>query len=128
MEKPPYTEQGWVTAEARAFFETMLLGDARALVHHSAFPFQLEGKSINTGDELLQEWLKNLREKRTDLLTLYGVELLSPGEMEKKYGKPPARLQSIPWRNARTWVAVGNLSGHAAIAVFHDVGSGNWKV
>jgi hypothetical protein len=83
----------------------------------SGFPFQLEDRRLATPEELFGELLKNLRSKRTDLLTLYDVEILSPADMEKKYGKPPSRLRDLQWHGQHTWVAVGNVSGHAAVAV-----------
>jgi hypothetical protein len=99
-------------------FNDLISGDARGLVLLSGYPFQLEDRRLEMPDELHKEWLKNLRSKRTDLLTLYDLEVLTPSEMEKKYGKPPARLGSLPLRAPRTYVVVANLSGHAAIAVF----------
>ena len=68
-----------------------------------------------------------LREKRTDLLTLYGIELLTPQEMEKRYGKPPARLAELPWRSGRNKIAIANLSGHGAVAILREV-DGLWRV
>jgi hypothetical protein len=47
--------------------------------------------------------------------------------MEKKYGKPPARLNNLQWRGQHTWIAVGNLSGHAAVAVLRLDGQ-RWNV
>ncbi len=113
---------------ARAAFNNIISGDARSLVLGSGYPFQLEDRRLEMPDELHKEWLKNLRSKRTDLLTLYDIEVLTPAEMEKKYGRPPARLKGMPWNNPRTLIAVGNLSGHAAIAVFHGSASGNWQM
>ncbi len=117
-----------IADEAQRFFRQMLAGDARSLVERAAFPFYLEDRKIGAPEELFQEWLKSLRAKRTDLLTLQGVEVLTPAEMERKYGKPPARLASFPWRSSRTYLAVGNISGHASVAIFRDQGDGNWKV
>ncbi|MBI3183816.1 MAG: hypothetical protein HYZ28_16890 [Myxococcales bacterium] len=113
---------------ARAFLDHLLAGDARALVEHSDFPFQLEDRRVGTPEELFQEWLKHLRTKRTDLLALYGVEVLTPAEMEKKHGRPPARLQSMPWRGARTFLAVANLSGRPAVVLVKDTGQRGWRV
>lgn len=121
----PETEQ--VKYSAREFFSQLIAGDARGIVGNCGFPFQLEDRRLQTPDELFQEWLKNLRAKRTDLLTLYDIEVLAPADMEKKYGKPPARLANLPWRNPKTYVAVANLSGHAAIAVFRQQGP-SWAV
>lgn len=120
-------EQDQAKYFARDFFSTLLAGDARKVVGDCGFPFQLEDRRLATPEELFGELLKNLRAKRTDLLTLYDVELLSPADMEKKYGKPPSRLNNLNWRGAHTWVAVGNLSGHAAVAVVRLDGS-RWNV
>ena len=79
-------------------------------------------------DELHKEWLKNLRSKRTDLLTLYDVEVLTAAEMEKKYGRPPARLNAMPWKAPKTLIAIGNLSGHAAVAIFRLHPTGRWQL
>jgi hypothetical protein len=113
---------------ARAAFNSIISGDARSLVLQSAYPFQLEDRRLEMPDELHKEWLKNLRSKRTDLLTLYDIEVLTPAEMEKKYGRPPARLKAMPWNAPRTMIAVGNLSGHAAVAVFHSATNGVWQM
>ena len=108
---------------ARVAFNNIIAGDARGLVLQSGFPFSLEDRRVEMPDELFKEWLKNLRSKRTDLLTLYGIEVLTPAEMEKKYGRPPARLNALPWRNPRTMIAIGNLSGHATVAILHSANS-----
>jgi hypothetical protein len=102
---------------AREFFSLLLAGDARRVVTLCGYPFQLEDRRLASADELFGELLKNLRSKRTDLLTLYDVEMLTPADMEKKYGKPPARLRDLQWHGQHTWIAVGNVSGHAAVAV-----------
>ncbi len=115
-----------VADEARSFFAHLISGDARALVGHAALPFLLEGRRITGREELLGEWLKNLRGKRTDLLVLYDIEVLTPAEMEKKYGKPPARLSGWPARSGRTYFAVANLSGHGAVVLFRQE-EGQWR-
>jgi len=110
-----------VKALAHNFFNDVIAGDARSIVLHSGYPFYLEDRRLELPDELHDEWLKNLRSKRTDLHTLYDIEVLTPQEMEKKYGKPPARLKNLPWNTGtRTFIAVGNLSGHACIAVYRE--------
>lgn len=120
----PEVEQ--VKVMARIFVSHLVSADARSLVLLSAFPFQLEDRNLATPEELHKEWLKNLRSKRTDVLTLYGVDVYTPAEMEKKYGRPPARLAALPLRQPRTWIAVANLSGHAGVIVFRLVGAG-WQ-
>ncbi len=116
-----------VVESAKWFFADLIAANPAALVEQSAFPFYLENRKITQSRELLQEWTRNLSGKRTDLLVLYGIEVLTPGEMEKKYGKPPGHLAAIPWRGPDTYLAVANLSGHAAVAIFHRV-DGAWRV
>jgi hypothetical protein len=117
----PDVEQ--VRIMARLFASHIVSGDARNLVLLSSFPFQLEDRNLATPEELHTEWLKNLRNKRTDVLTLYGVDVLTPAEMEKKYGRPPPRLSRLPLHQPRTFVTVNNLSGHAAIVVWRMIQS-----
>lgn len=119
-------EQAFVVA--RSFFEALVSGDAGRVVDYAGLPFMLEDKKIERPDELRSTWAKHLRSKRTDLIALYGIEVLTPAEMEKKYGQPPARLKSWPWRNGpQQYLAVGNVSGRAAIVLLKYVGS-TWQV
>jgi len=122
------SEAEQVKYTARAVFNSIIAGDARSLVLQSAYPFQLEDRRLEMPDELHKEWLKNLRSKRTDLVTLYDVEVLTPAEMEKKYGRPPPRLNAMPWKAPRTMIAIGNLSGHAAVAIFRAHPTGRWQL
>lgn len=124
---PSEEEIAEVTTEAQRFFSRLLAADGRALVAQSAFPFHLEARRVDGPEDLLQEWLRHLRTKRTDLLTVRGLEVLTPAQMERKYGRPPPRLASFPWRFSRTYLAVADLSGRAAIAVFRAAGA-QWKV
>jgi hypothetical protein len=109
-----------VKLEARSILENLLTGDARGAASTLHYPFQLEDKRYNAPEELVAVWVKQLRMKRTDLMTLYDIEVLSMAEMEKKYGKPPARLGlgSLSMKDPDLFVAVGNLSGRAAVLVF----------
>jgi hypothetical protein len=116
-----------VMARAKRFFADLIAGNSAALVDQSSFPFYLENRKITQSRELLQEWTRNLGRKRTDLLVLYGIEVLTPAEMEKKYGKPPKHLVAIPWRGPDTYLAVANLSGHAAVTIFRRVDRA-WRV
>ena len=113
---------------ARAFFEHLIQGDAVGVAQYVALPFQLDATRFDDKDQTFQAFAKALREKRTDLLTLYGIELLTPQEMEKRHGKPPARLDKLPWKQSHTLIAVANLSGRAGIAVLHEVMPGRWAV
>lgn len=121
--EPATGEEERVGKAARRFFEALLQSDARSMTQGAVLPFFLEDAKLSTADDLLAEWLKHLRGKRADLLTLYGIEVVSPRQMEHRYGPPPQRLSAMPWRGADTFIAIANLSGHAAIAVFKRVGS-----
>ncbi|SES99473.1 hypothetical protein [Stigmatella erecta] len=107
-----------VKSEARAIFENLLMGDVRSFAEELLYPFQLEDKRYATAPELVTAWVKQLRQKRTDLVTLYGIEVLSLAEMEKKYGKAPARLGLGALKEPDLYAAVANLSGHPAILLF----------
>jgi hypothetical protein len=115
-----------VLERARSYFSDLLAARVREVVDQSELPFFLEGRKINTAEELFQEWTRNLGPKRVDLLKLYGIEVLTPAEMESKYGPPPARLGSFPWNSAHSYIAIGNLSGRAAIVLFRRGRSG-WR-
>jgi hypothetical protein len=109
-----------VKSEARFLIENLLSGDAKRAAAEFSYPFQLEDKKYATAEELVAAWVKQLRVKRTDLMTLFDVEVLSLAEMEKKYGKAPARLGlgSLSAKDTDIFAAVSNLSGHAAVLLF----------
>ncbi len=121
----PEAEQ--VRLQARRFVDELVSADVGRLVACSGLPFMLEDRRIDRADDLRAEWAKQLRGKRTDLLTIYDVAVFTPAEMEKKYGRPPPRLNGWPWRNAKTSIAVANLSGHAAVILLRQVGV-TWQV
>lgn len=113
---------------ARSFFEALVSGDAGRVVDYAGLPFMLEDRRIERPDELRSTWAKHLRSKRTDLIALYGIEVLTAAEMEKKYGQPPTRLKSWPWRaGGQQYLAVANVSGRAAIVLLKYAGS-TWQV
>jgi hypothetical protein len=125
---PSRTEPEQVRYFARAWFQALISGDAKLATSMSAIPFQFEERAVRTPEDLKAEWLKTLRSRRIDLLELYDLEVLTPAEMEKKYGKPPARLSGLRWRDPKTYVVVANLSGHAAVVVFRAVSVGfGWQ-
>ncbi len=107
-----------VKNEARYIFGNLLEGDVRGATGELNFPFQLEDKRYNTPEELVSAWVKQLRQKRTDLVTLYDIEVLSLPEMEKKYGKAPGRLGMSNLKDPDIYAAVANLSGRAAVLLF----------
>lgn len=112
---------------ARRFFEDLIAGDGRGMVAASGLPFAMEDRRIERIDELRGEWARILRSRRADLLALYSMEILTPAEMEKKYGRPPQRLSRWDLRGANTFLAVGNLSGHATVLLLRQVGI-TWQV
>jgi hypothetical protein len=112
---------------ARGFFNALIAADTGKLVARAGYPFYLEARRVDRPEELRTQLGKSLRTRRADLLKLFSVEVFLPADMEKKYGKPPARLSSWAWRQPNTYVAVGNLSGHATIVLLHQVGAA-WQV
>lgn len=121
----PPAEQAQVVA--RGFFTDLIAADTGKLVARSGYPFFMEARRVDRPEDLRTQWGKSLRSRRVDLLKLYSVEVFLPVEMEKKYGKPPARLSAWNWRSPNTYVAVGNLSGHAAVLLLHQAGAA-WQV
>lgn len=117
--------QAEVRDEARYLLSYLLTGDVRGTPPMLSFPFHLEERRFDTPESLVVTWVKQLREKRTDLVTLYDIEVLPYSEMEKKYGEPPARLGALPTRG-EVYAAVANLSGRAAIILYRRDGA-DWK-
>jgi len=107
-----------IQGEARFLFQSLITGDVRSAANELFYPFQLEDKRYATPEELVVTWVKQLRLKRTDLITLYDIEVLQLAELEKKYGKPPARLGMDLRSEKDLWAAVGNLSGRPGIFLF----------
>ena len=121
----PAVDQARVSA--RHFFTDLINADPTAILAHCGFPFMLEDRRVDRPDELRADWVKSLHSKRTDLLKLYDLEVLTPQEMVKKFGAPPRRLSSWGFRAPNTFVGVANLSGHAAVVVLKQVGAA-WQV
>jgi len=121
------SEVSAVRSQARTYFADLLAQRIPEVVEQSEIPFYLEGRKVGSRDELASKWAQNLADKRLDLLTLYGIEILTPSEMLKRYGDPPSRLSTLPWRRPRTYLAVANISGRPTIAVFHRSAAG-WRV
>ena len=115
-----------VRDDAQYVMNYLLTGDVRAIVTMVAFPFQLEERRFDAGEPLVATWVKQLRNKRTDLITLYDIEVLPYADFEKKYGKPPARLGAIVPRGVEVYAAVANLSGHAALLLYRASPEG-WR-
>ncbi|PZR10762.1 MAG: hypothetical protein DI536_18980 [Archangium gephyra] len=121
----PVQDQALVVA--RSYFNDIVAGDAARMLARSGFPFFMESRRVDRPEELLSQWSKSLRSRRTDLLKLYSVEVMTPAEMEKKFGKAPARLSAWNLKAPNTYVAVGNLSGHATILLLRQAGVA-WQV
>jgi hypothetical protein len=112
--------------EARYLFTYLLSGDVRGAIPLLTFPFQLEERRFDAPEALIATWVKQLRQKRIDLITLYDVEVLPLAEMEQKYGKPPARLGAFVPRGVEVYAAVANLSGRAAVVLYRQTPEG-WR-
>ncbi|MFY0577622.1 hypothetical protein ACN28S_27820 [Cystobacter fuscus] len=115
-----------IRKNAHQLVDSLLAGDVRGSVAYLTFPFQLEERRFDAPEPLVATWVKELRNKRTDLVTLYDIEVLPYAELERKYGKPPARLGAIIPRGTEVYAAVANLSGHAAIILYRQTEDG-WK-
>ena len=68
-------------------FEALIAGNVRAAAASCSVPFVLEDRTLKSTQELEDEWAKQLRNRRTDLLSLDNVEVLTPADAEKKYGE-----------------------------------------
>lgn len=120
----PLPEAALAEQAALRFFDALQQGNGRALAQMSQYPFMLEGQRIDSLEAATSEWMRRLRSARTDLLRLEGMEIYTPADMEKKHGRPPARLAQLPWQRARTYLAVANLSGHPIVVVVRSDGPG----
>lgn len=112
---------------ARVVFERFLAADARSIVQGSAFPFYLDGRRFDDEGSLFQELLTQLRARRLELMSVDAIEVLTPAEMEARYGPPPARLANLPWKAPGTWIAVANLSNRPAVALLQNTRTG-WRL
>jgi hypothetical protein len=118
-------DQARVTA--RHFVSDLLAADASGLLAHCGLPFFLEDRRVDRTEDLRQDWVRSLKSKRTDLLALHDLEILSPQEMEKRHGPPPRRLAAWGWKSPGVVLAVAHLSGHAVVLLLRPVGAA-WQV
>lgn len=116
-----------VEVVTRLFMQDLVAGDATKLVARSGYPCFIEGKRFDRAEDLRTQWGRTLRSRRTDLLKLYSVEALTPADMEKKYGKPPQRLNAWNTKAPNSYFAVANVSGHATVLLLKQVGAA-WQV
>lgn len=122
------TPEQVVARISRIAFEKFLSADASYLVRGAGFPFYLDGRRFDEREPLFRELLQQLRARRTDLLSVDAIEVLTPDQMEKKHGRPPARLAALPWRAPNTWIAIGNLSGVPVVALFQQHPRSGWQL
>jgi len=112
---------------ARDFLSDLLSGNTTGAASRCGVPFMMEDHRFDHAEELRAEWARHLRGKRTDLLAVYDLEVFTPAEMEKKYGRPPQRLSSWNWRSTGVLVVVANVSGRAAVMMMRPFGA-VWQV
>ncbi|MFO0599246.1 MAG: hypothetical protein U0228_28325 [Myxococcaceae bacterium] len=111
----------------RGFLTDLIGGDVNRMVARAGYPFFIEGKRYDRPEDLRTALSRSVRSRRTDLLKLYSIEALTPADMEKKYGKPPARLNQWGLRTGTTYLAVANLSGHATVLLLRQAGAA-WQI
>ena len=121
----PETDQARVIA--RDFLNDLLSGNSAAAALRCGVPFMMEEHRFEHAEDLRSEWARHLRSKRTDLLSVYDLEVLTPAEMEKKYGRPPQRLSSWNWRSQGVLLVVANVSGRATVMMMRPYGA-MWQV
>jgi hypothetical protein len=104
------------------FFNALVKHDLEGMRPYFRSETWLEGQRFGSPGSAMAAWAQVLDSRRGIEYRLYNLEIFTPEQMEKRYGKPPARLTQLPWRGPRTFIAVANLSGRAAIAVFRVEG------
>jgi hypothetical protein len=120
-------ERDQVKLIVRYFFQAMGNADNSQLISVCGLPFFLEDKRVEKSDDLKMDWNRSLRGKRTDLGTLYGIDVFTRAEMETKFGKPPARLSRWDLKAPKAFFAVANVSGFAHVVMLKSVGL-TWQV
>lgn len=111
--------------QACGFFRSLAARDANGVQAAVRGPFWFEGKQVASGEDVHKKWAQLLRDLRGTTATLYGFELMTAEDMAKKYGKPPAKLESWPLKGAL--VAVANVDGRAQVAALRKDNAG-WAV
>ncbi|HZH03921.1 MAG TPA: hypothetical protein VEY30_09065 [Myxococcaceae bacterium] len=109
---------------ATAFFHHLVTRNASALARSAALPFSIEGRPLTTEQAVLSFWQRELGGRSPPESALGQMEILTPAQMESKYGPPPPRLSSFPWKQPKTVIAVARLSGHAAVLLLRQDGAG----
>ena len=106
---------------ARAFFTKLLKRDPDGASAYCKPPFYFEGKAANNPDDVRRRWAAALNSRPVERFTLYGIDVMTPEEMEAKYGKPPEKLSGWPMRGGM--ITVANLSGQAAVVLWKKNGT-----
>jgi hypothetical protein len=102
---------------ATLFFKAIVDHQVQNIVAMITGPFYLEGKYFDSAEAAREAWTRILEARGDTDYRLQGLVVLTPAEMEARYGKPPERLAAIPWKRPNTYIAVANLSGKAAVLV-----------
>lgn len=110
---------------ACTFFDGIANRHLPDVVDITRAPFYFEGKPVQSVDETRKRWRELLAGLDRSPAPFYGLDLYTYDEMVKKYGKPPAKLEGVPLRNAV--IAVANIDGHAEIAALRREGH-DWVV
>jgi hypothetical protein len=121
---PGQTERRAALDTARGFFQAVADHQLRRVLSLMTGPFYIEGQYFNSAEAAQDAWTRILQARADVEFRLEGLELLTPAEMETRYGKPPQRLASLPWKGPHTYIAVANLSGHPAVLVLRAPTSG----
>jgi hypothetical protein len=124
---PPKTLKGDVANAYEAachFFGDLAARDPQ-LMRRVHAPFYFEAKSYPTLEDTARHWGKLLNDLGEAPATLYGLEAYTYDDMVKKYGKPPAKLESVPLRGAI--IAVANVDGRPQVAALRRDGN-SWMV
>jgi hypothetical protein len=112
---------------ARQFLTDLLAQNLRALGMRCGSPFFMEDRRVDSADEVAAAWRRALENKRTNLLSLWGVEALTVSEMTKRYGAPPPKLSGWPLKEPGTMAAVATVSGRPVVLLLRPAGA-TWLV
>ena len=101
---------------ARQFFAKLLKRDIAGATTFCRTPFFFEGKSVNSPEEVRKRWAAAVSSRAVERIVLYGIDVLTPEEMVKKYGEAPSKLAAWPLKGGM--ITIANLSGQAAVVLW----------
>jgi hypothetical protein len=110
------TPEDDLTLVARQFFGKLLKRDITGATAFCKTPFFFEGKAVNTPEEVRKRWAGAVSSRAVERIVLYGIDVLTPEEMAKKYGDAPSKLTGWPMKGGM--ITVANLSGQAAVVLW----------